>query len=256
MELAAEQRAWVERCQTLLPLADDDGIVCIPPVRGERAAAERLRAMLQASYGGPVDEDALLATCDSVGLTLETWLRDKYFEQHCKLFGHRPFIWHIWDGDPKGFSALVNYHKLTFSNLERLTFTYLGDWINQKDEEAKRNAAGADVLAQKARALQAKLKLILAGEAPHDIFVRWKALKDQPLGWNPDLNDGVRLNIRPFVTAEVLRHFKKPKLNISWDKDRGKDVESAPWYAVHRGERINDWHTTLEKKKQARGTNQ
>ena len=35
-----------------------------------------------------------------------------------------------------------------------------------------------------------------------------EALAEQPIGWNPDLNDGVRLNIRPFMTAEVLRHNK------------------------------------------------
>ncbi len=71
-------------------------------------------------------------------------------------------------------------------------------------------------------------------------------------GLNPDLNDGVRLNIRPFMTAEVLRHNKKPKLNITWDKDRGKDVESAPWFGVFGGDRINDHHLTWGEKMAAR----
>ena len=83
--------------------------------------------------------------------------------------------------------------------------------------------------------------------------MRWKPLAEQPIGWNPDLNDGVRLNIRPFMTAEVLRHNKKPKLNITWDKDRGKDVESAPWFKVFKGERINDHHLTLAEKRAAKG---
>ena len=65
-------------------------------------------------------------------------------------------------------------------------------------------------------------------------------------------NDGVRLNIRPFMTAEVLRHNKKPKLNITWDKDRGKDVESAPWFKKFGGDRINDHHLTLAEKRAAR----
>ena len=69
--------------------------------------------------------------------------------------------------------------------------------------------------------MQEKLKLILAGEPPYDIFVRWKPLSEQPIGWNPDLNDGVRMNIRPFVEAGVLR--KNP--NIKWTKDRGKEPE-------------------------------
>ncbi len=56
------------------------------------------------------------------------------------------------------------------------------------------------------------------------------------------------LNIRPFMTAEVLRHNKKPKLNITWDKDRGKDVESAPWFKVFKGVRINDHHIARVEK--------
>jgi hypothetical protein len=106
--------------------------------------------------------------------------------------------------------------------------------------------------------LQRCLKLIQGaefdGKVGYDIFVRWKKLSEQPLGWSTGLNDGARMNIRPFMTAKVLRHTKKPKLNITWDKDRGKDVESAPWFKVFKGERINDHHLTLAQKRAARGT--
>lgn len=108
-----------------------------------------------------------------------------------------------------------------------------------------------------AQNLKQRLELILEGEAPYDIFVRWKPLEEQPIGWTPDLNDGVRLNIRPFMTAEVLRHNKKPKLNIHWNKDRGKDVDSAPWYKLgleydcKEGDRINDHHLSLAEKQAA-----
>ena len=30
--------------------------------------------------------------------SLDEWLRDRFFAEHCKLFHNRPFIWHIWDG--------------------------------------------------------------------------------------------------------------------------------------------------------------
>jgi hypothetical protein len=61
-----------------------------------------------------------------------------------------------------------------------------------------------------------------------------------------------RFQHRPFMTAEVLRHNKKPKPNITWDKDRGKDVESAPWFGVFGGDRINDHHLTWGEKMAAR----
>ena len=41
------------------------------------------------------------------GKTLDDWLRDGFFEQHCELFHQRPFVWHIWDGRRDGFHALA-----------------------------------------------------------------------------------------------------------------------------------------------------
>ena len=82
--------------------------------------------------------------------------------------------------------------------------------------------------------------------------MRWKPLELQPIGWHPDINDGVRLNIRPFMTAEVLRFNKKPQVNITWEIDRGTDVELAPWFKTFKGKRLNDHHLSLEEKRMAR----
>jgi len=69
-------------------------------------------------------------------------------------------------------------------------------------------------------------------------------MEQQPIGWEPDLNDGVRLNIRPFVMADVLR--KRP--SITWGKDRGKNPPGSLWGE----ERINDRHLTLAEKRAVR----
>ena len=259
MELADEQREWVKRCDSLLPYADEDGIICIPPVRGEASATDRLLDLLAAAYGDAWSNDTLtqlLKNADHEGKTLETWLRDKFFTQHCNRFHQRPFIWHIWDGLSDGFAALVNYHKLNAKLLETLIYTYLGDWISRQNQDIVNGVDGAQERLAAAESLKKKLELILEGEAPCDIFVRWKPIEKQPIGWNPDINDGVRLNIRPFMTVEdvkkkdagVLRD--KPKIN--WSKDRGKDVESAPWYHLFKGDRINDHHLSLAEKRAAR----
>lgn len=256
MELSDEARDWVAESAKLAALTDDDGIACLPPVRGEKPAAERLLDLLIAAWGADWQQgtlDKLLDQADCAGKGLDYWLRERFFEQHCKRFHHRPFIWHVWDGLKDGFAALVNYHKLDRKNLETLIYTYLGDWIRTQERAARDGVDGADLRLAAAQTLKTKLEKILEGEAPYDIFVRWKPLDQQPIGWAPDLNDGVRLNIRPFMTAEVLRHNKKPKLNITWDKDRGKDVESAPWFKVFKGERINDHHLTLAEKRASRG---
>jgi len=257
MELSDETHQWAALCTVLDDMVDDDGIVCIAPVRGEKSASERLHNLLVVAYGddwSPSLQSKLLAEADCAGKTLEVWLRDKFFEQHFKLFHHRPFIWHIWDGVKDGFAALVNYHKLTRQNLETLIYTYLGDWIKRQEDEIKQGQDGASIRLTAAMKLKSDLEKILEGEPPYDIFVRWKTLEQQSIGWEPDLNDGICLNIRPFFQAGILR--KNP--NINWNKDRGKDVESAPWYRLglqyggNEGDRINEHHLSLAEKKAAR----
>ncbi|HEX2955902.1 MAG TPA: hypothetical protein VHO70_03690, partial [Chitinispirillaceae bacterium] len=252
MELSNEARYWVSESQKLKPFADDDGIVCIPSVRGEPGAGDRLFKLLEAAFGTDLQLHQLLSATGSSAGSLDQWLRDDFFIQHCVLFQHRPFIWHIWDGERDGFSALVNYHKLNKTNLETLIYTYLSDWIARQKLELEQGVSGAQTRLAAATNLKERLELILAGEEPYDIFIRWKPLDEQPIGWDPDINDGVRLNIRPFMTAQVLRFNKPPKLNIKWEKDRGKDNENAPWYHLFKGDRINDFHTSLSQKMGAR----
>ena len=125
--------------------------------------------------------------------------------------------------------------------LEKLTYTYLGqDWVERQRVEVRDDIAGAEARLSAALNLQRKLEAILEGEEPFDIYVRWKEQHEQPIGWEPDLNDGVRLNIRPFMEAGVLR--SEP--NIHWNKDRGRNPDGS--------ERQNDLHLSLAEKREAR----
>jgi hypothetical protein len=225
-------------------LADEDGIVCLPPIAGEGSAAERLRALLANSYvsdWSTAKLDNLLSNVGSVTGDLDGWLRNDFFRHHAGVFENRPFIWHIWDGRDDGFSALVNYHLLDRKTLEKLTYTTLGWWIQKQKDDAANEVAGAAVRLAAADQLKSKLELILRGEPPYDIYVRWKSLAEQPIGWDPDLDDGVRMNIRPFVEAGILR----AKFTINWNKDRGTNPDGT--------ERFNDLHYTKAQKHQARG---
>ena len=236
-------------------LADDDGIVCLSPARGEASAADRLRRLLAAALEGEwssaKERELLLETAVANDARQPAadpgdWLRQYFFAEHCKIFKSRPFIWQIWDGNPHGFSALVNYHKLAAPKgqgrrtLELLTYTYLGDWIDRQKLDQAEGVNGADDRLAAALDLQGQLKKILEGEPPYDIFVRWKPLHQQAIGWDPDINDGVRLNIRPFLNAQLHKGGKtgagilraKPG-TIKWTKDRGKEPmrskDDFPW---------------------------
>jgi hypothetical protein len=237
---------WPEQAASddLDALSDTDGIVCLPTVAGEAPAADRVQQVLAAAFGqawSPARVKELLEQAGSKKKNLVDWLLDDFFKQHCALFHNRPFVWHIWDGRRDGFSALVNYHRLDRRMLEKLTYTYLGqDWMERQRAEVGDDVAGAEARLSAALELQRKLEAILYGEKPYDIYVRWKELHEQPIGWEPDLNDGVRLNVRPFVEADVFR--VPPK--IHWKKDRGKNPDGS--------ERHNDAHLSLAEKLDAR----
>ena len=242
MRLAEKMRAWIDRCKGLDEFADADGIVCLPSVGGEPTAADRLRQLLAAAYGANWStgtERQLLATAAGNGEaadSIESWLRNRFFDEHCQLFHQRPFTWHIWDGRRDGFHALVNYHRLAGPNgegrrtLEALTYRHLGDWISRQEAARDQGVDGADGRLAAAHDLRNQLARIMAGEPPCDLFVRWKPLGEQPIGWDPDINDGVRINIRPFMSAELARGGRagagvlrvRPK--ITWKKDRGKEA--------------------------------
>ena len=247
MELADEARTLIEQVKAFDHLSDEDGIFCIPSVNAEQAGADRLRTYLQTVFTDSWGNNAINELLEKEGASssnLEEWLRKEFFIQHCKVFQNRPFIWHIWDGRNDGFAALVNYHKLDKDNLSKLIYTYLGDWIRMCEVKKKNDESGAEGLLSAALKLKEKLEAILHGEAPYDIFVRWKPLEQQPIGWEPDLNDGVRLNIRPFAEAGVLRN----KFNVKWGVDRGKNPPGSPWGEI----RDNDKHLTLAEKREAR----
>jgi hypothetical protein len=277
MRLSKRARALIRQSKELVKFADDAGIVCIPAVRGKEPAAERLETMLTSAGIKPEKARELAGEPD-----LDDWLRNGFFEEHCKLFNDQPFVWHVWDGRKRdGFHALVNYHKLCEGKgkgrklLESLTYSYLGEWITRQKDGVKRGEGGAEDRRDAAIGLQNRLKLILEGEPPFDMFVRWKPLAEQPIGWEPDINDGVRMNIRPFLASDlpagrtgagVLRW----KPNIKWDKDRGKEPERSkeeyPWFwnwnektvdfmgtgKEPDGNRWNDCHYTIKAKQAAR----
>jgi hypothetical protein len=258
-------------------LADDDGIVCLAPLNREQPAAQRLRALLTAALG-KFDERDLIRNSGPKGSTktsLEEWLRDDFFAQHCAIFHSRPFLWHIWDGLKDGFHALVHYHRFDHAKLKTLTYTYLGDWIRDQKAASESDTPGAAERLGAAKKLQAKLIAILEGEAPLDIFVRWKPLHQQAMGWHPDLNDGVRLNIRPFLLAGdvgakgagILR--AKPGIDATPKPDRGtepkRDKAEYPWFWCaedpgtdpvggrdFEGRRWNTTHLTLACRQAAR----
>jgi hypothetical protein len=156
--------------------------------------------------------------------SFDDWLENVFFDYHSTLYKGRPIFWHI--GSAQGtlrfaFGALVHYHRFNQNGLAKLRSGQLRDAI----EEFRREAGLADkdgrsedrvdfqAKVEEAQALDKKLKLIQEGH--HDgaeggdqdfrILTPWKQPSTRPRGWDPDLDDGVKVNIAPFQSAGVLR---------------------------------------------------
>ncbi|KPV54872.1 hypothetical protein SE17_01110 [Kouleothrix aurantiaca] len=224
--------------------ADPDGIIPITSGAGETTLAERLRARLRAEDGdlGVQRIEALLT--ELTGLTLEEWVRRRFFDRHIRQFKYRPVAWHLASTPPapgkgrKGsrrlpaFECMLYYHACGGDVLARIRTQYVDPLLRaerQRAEDARRaNDETAAALAteriQELEAFAARLRHVagdgfacpeldklLEGES----LDRWSGdgylspteradLARQERAWRVDLNDGVRVNIAPVQLAGLL----------------------------------------------------
>ena len=96
-------------------------------------------------------------------------------------------------------------------------------------------------------------------------FIRWKPIEEQPIGWEPDINEGIRINIRPFMADDIpcgrkgAGILRWKLINIKWNNDRGKEPlrpkEQYPWFwqdGEFTGDRVNDIHLSINDKQKVR----
>lgn len=212
---------------------DDDGIVPFGAVNGEPRLLDRMRHELASLFPGrdPNQVEVELVNelkrsvkgyrkCESLG----EWLDNVFFDYHCGLYKNRPIFWHIASGQgtsPFAFGALAHYHRFDKNRMAKLRASYLRDAM----EEFRREAGLADKAGrtddklewqarlEEAQALDKKLQAIQEGlhEGPEGgdrdfrILTPWKSASERPKGWDPDIDDGVKVNIEPFEKAGVLR---------------------------------------------------
>ncbi|MCG6868371.1 MAG: BREX-1 system adenine-specific DNA-methyltransferase PglX [Gammaproteobacteria bacterium] len=211
--------------------ADEDGIVPFLSVGGEPPLLDRVRRELAALFP---DQDSNQVEVDIANELkrkvkgyrtvqgIGEWLEHVYFDYHASLYKKRPILWHIASSQGRGacaFAALVHYHKLDHDRLAKLRGSYLSDAIAHLRREAGLAAQEGraedrqdwQAKLEEAQALDRRLQWVQEGvngdPAPGDCRIRtpWKSEDELPVGWRPDLDDGVAVNILPLQTAGVLR---------------------------------------------------
>jgi hypothetical protein len=213
--------------------ADDDGIVPFNRSTGETPLTERVRHELAALFPGRDESQLEVEIVNELKrsvkgyrkcASLDDWLANAYFEYHAGLYKSRPIYWHIASAQgtsPFAFGALVHYHRFDRNGMQKLRASYVRDTI----EELRRDAGLADKAGraddrvelqaklEEVQALDKKLQLIQeghhegaeGGDRDFRILTPWKESAKRPKGWNPDLDDGVKVNIAPLDRAGILR---------------------------------------------------
>lgn len=213
--------------------ADNDGLVCLQAVAQERPLLDRLREELHRSF--PQQDPSILETEVVNELkkkvkgyrraeTLNEWLNDAFFEIHANLYQQRPLLWHLASSQTRSvpaFSVVVHAHKFDGDALAKLRSVHIRDRLAILRREAgqarqdKREEDRLEFLAaiEEVEAFDAKLKLLQegahtgpeGGDRDYRILTPWKAESDRPQGWNPDLDDGIKVNIAPLARTGLLR---------------------------------------------------
>lgn len=216
--------------------ADDDGIVPFVPLAGEAALLDRVHRELAALFPGREASQVEAEIANELKRkvagykradSIREWLENVFFAYHVSLYKNRPIFWHIASsqgGAPMAFGALVHYHKFDKNRIARLRSTYLREAM----DNFRREAALADkegrtndrvewqAKLEEAQDLDRRLQWVqeghhegpVGGNKDYRISTPWKKPHERPKGWDPDIDDGVKVNIEPLQRAGVLRVAK------------------------------------------------
>lgn len=213
--------------------ADDDGLVCLQRVAHEPPLVERLRHELASFFP---KQDASSVETEVVNElkkktkgyqrteSLAEWLHHVFFEIHNALYQQRPILWHLASSQTRnepGFACIVHAHRFDHDALAKLLSVHVRDRISTIRREAAH--AGQDgkegdrldllALAEEVEAFETKLKRLQegahsgpkGGDGDYRILTPWKSSAELPQGWNPDLDDGIKVNLAPLARTNLLR---------------------------------------------------
>ncbi len=195
-------------------LVVEDGIIPLVPCGDQPTAAERVRRRLERDFG---DEGASRSEAEFrqwVGRSIEDWLKRDFFRRHVQQFRQRPIALHLVSPE-RTIEVFILYHKLSRATLQKVRAQYAGGLIARLQAEQARAKARGDaanvsrlqVQIEDVEEFRSLIEAIERGEElQYRIRCRWKGEEQngRPGPYAPDIDDGVKVNIRPFQEAGLL----------------------------------------------------
>ena len=172
----------------------------------EESMLTRLRSALEETFG---TDDAFAIEDemrDILGKPLEKWLATDFFKKHISQYKKRPIVWHVQSPD-KNFACYVYYHKLDNDTLPKIRTNYL--WRALDAAKGQLSASEEQLLLFEQAGDKTSRKQHKAIEKLEKVVVDLQELDARleniiSAGYNPDIDDGVKVNITPLQEAGVL----------------------------------------------------
>jgi antitoxin component of RelBE/YafQ-DinJ toxin-antitoxin module len=212
---------------------DEDGIIPLTPGAGEETLIERFHRSLDEEFTAEQGPSVEIEAGQILGwkpgdewgkqkaTTLGRWFEREFFKRHVSQFKKRPIAWHLTSKEGT-FQVIVYYHKFNKNRLTILRARQVREVLEtlrkqlgeaRSGEMDRQTLAKIVDLEKKVADIQdfdERLRRLLEGRGREArIWCPWKKPEEQPVGWDPDINDGVKVNIAPvqrlgLLVADVL----------------------------------------------------
>jgi len=193
---------------------DDDGIV---PLAGcaarEPALMDRVRARLEATFGPTTAYDLEREAAEYIGRDVEKQMHTYFFHHfHAGLYKKRPILWHL-TSDKKYFAVMLDYHRLDRDTLPKVRSLYL--WPQMEEVRTRLAAARADENVsltgdleeelEDLKDFEERLETVIEGQVKVKL-PKWAngPYRNGQAPYDPDLDDGVKVNLLPIQKARLL----------------------------------------------------
>jgi SAM-dependent methyltransferase len=182
---------------------DKNGIIPITDNTAEVPLAKRLIADLEKMFGEENIENILAEVKDILGKDLDRWLSTDFFKKHVSQYKKRPIIWHL-QSRRKSFECLLYYHKIDSDMLQKLKNIYLSKALEvtryrlQELRVRSKDAGGKDkgAINKEIERLEEAIGELEEFESNLELILK--------KGYDPNIDDGVKVNITPLQEAGIL----------------------------------------------------
>ncbi len=182
---------------------DKDGIIPLSKNTGYRSLESIILQNLELLVGETRFNDFKKDLQAIIGKSISKWFDNDFFKRHIVQFERRPPIWHI-SSPAHNFGCFLYYLKLTEDTVSKIKFNYLRPEIEYHKRLIKAlqdslNTQEGDLDKTTKKELE-KLENILEDLKKFEGTLE----KLISMNYNPDIDDGIKVNLRPWQDLQLL----------------------------------------------------